>query len=140
MFGTKLEDAFKLKPHLIDGIFQYGNLKGLNDNDSEFFCLGGLRLRPIVRCGGFYLQGSIRDFHIKIVKHSESQLKGQKPVPSYEISVKYITDLDVYNESVVVSKKLLDMQDGEEKTKSRIAFMIAKNAESYAKALMLMEV
>lgn len=136
MFGTKLKEAFKLKPHLIDGVFQYENLRGLNDNESDFLYLGALRLRPVIREGVKYLIGNIGGTEIDIIEHSESKLKGQESVQSFEVNVSLRVSDGVHNRKLVVSQAFLDVLDGEGYFKGKLASMVAGNIESNARGML----
>lgn len=108
MFGTKLEEAFNLKPHLVDGIFQYGNLKGLNDEDSNFFNLGSVRFRPMEINNVKLLRATVFGAMVQITKHSESKLKGQDAVQSYKLYTNLSIDTGTFEKSVIVSGEVLN--------------------------------
>lgn len=139
MFGEKLKKAFELKPHMVDCIFQYRNfssLSDLNKCNELFLVLGKFRLRPVVIGGVFELIGNIGGNNISVTKHSESKLKGQKSVQSFEVRVCLETSHGSYLNGLVVSEELLDMKDGEKYFKDQIAKMVSENIENHTLRLL----
>lgn len=114
MIGSKLKEAFELKPHLIDGIFQYENLQGLNDAESKFFNLGSIAFRPMIFNEEKFLRASVFGVVVEISKHSASKFKGQNEVQSYLIKSSLAVSDGTMIKSTVVADAVLDSEMFEE--------------------------